>query len=254
MAASEIVAKMSSMNEQRAAALKNYTSQRTYELDYSGFPSHKHAKMTVDVSFNSPNGKQLKIVSEEGSELLRNRVLRKLVESEMEANDRSNKASTALTEENYEFTLSGSEQKDGRNCYVLSVKPKAKSKFLYDGRIWVDSEDFAVVHIEARPAKNPSFWIKRVDIEHQYGKFGFFWLPISNQSISSTRLGGRAVLTIDYGSYKVAPGTASPTHQNLAEPSVNARESRQRNVRLLSGSALELSLRASELVMGLTSH
>jgi hypothetical protein len=244
---------MVSMNEKRAEALKSYTSQRTYDLDYSGFPSHKHAKMTVEVTFKSPNGKELKIVSEEGSELLRTRVLRKLVESEQEANDRNNKAATALTEENYEFIPSGSEQKDGRKCYVLNVKPRTKSKFLYDGRIWVDTEDFAVVHIEARPAKNPSFWIKRVDIEHQYGKFGSFWLPVNNRSDSSTRLGGHAVLAIDYGAYKVEPG-ASSAHKLLVEPSLSVNKGRQQNNRLFSETSSDASLRATELVMQVASH
>jgi len=239
------------MNQKRAAALKTYMSKRTYELDYSGFPSHKHAKMIVDVSFRSPNDKHLKVVSEEGSELLLNSVLRKLVDSELEANDRGNKAATALTEENYEFTLSESEHKDGRNCYVLNVKPRTKSKFLYDGRIWVDSEDFAVVHIEARPAKSPSFWIKRVDIEHQYGKFGSFWLPISNRTASSTRLGGHAVLAIDYGSYNVEPDVSSSADKDLLDRTHKARRT---NVRPSPETTSDSPLRASELVIQLTSN
>ena len=208
LSTSEIVANMTAMNQKRAAALKGFTTQRTYELDYSGFPSHKHAKMVVEVSFTAPHDKELKIVSEEGSELLQKHVLHKLVESELEANARSNQAANALTEANYDFTLRGDEQKDGRNCYVLEVKPRTRSKFLYEGTVWVDSTDFAVVHILARPAKNPSFWTKRVDIEHRYEKVGDFWLPASNRSASSTRFGGHAVLDIDYGTYKMKTDTA----------------------------------------------
>ncbi len=71
----------------------------------------------------------------------------------------------------------GSESKDGRNCYVLEVTPKRKNKYLYNGKIWVDAKDFAVTHVEARPAVNPSFWISGTDIEHRYEKVGDFWLP-----------------------------------------------------------------------------
>jgi hypothetical protein len=159
----------------------------------------------VDARFDAPNHKELKVVSEEGSELLRTHVLHKLVESELEANNSDNRAATALTEANYSFSLVGQEQIDGRNCYVLQVIPRIKSKFLYDGKIWVDSEDFAVARISARPAKNPSFWISRVNIEHRYTKVGEFWLPTTNQSTSATRLGGHAALTIEYGSYIVQP-------------------------------------------------
>jgi len=193
ISSSEIVSRMMSMNEKRAAALKGFTSERTYDLDYSGFPSHKHAKMVIDVTFKAPQDKQLNIVSEEGSELLRK------------------------TNANYEFSLVGREEKDGRNCFILEVKPRAKSKFLYEGRVWVDVEEFAVVHIQARPAKNPSFWVNRAEIEHRYEKVGQFWLPVSNRSTSSTRLGGHATLAIDYGSYKVEPPASSASQQIPAQ-------------------------------------
>ena len=77
------------------------------------------------------------------------------------------------------------------------------SKLLYHGRIWVDSKDFAVCRIEAEPAKNPSFWIKKTDIHHSYLKVGDFWLPAENQSVSAIRGGGRAVLTIKYQNYEI---------------------------------------------------
>jgi hypothetical protein len=211
---SEIVSKMVAMNQERANNLQSFDSQRTYELDYKGFPSHKHARMVVDARFKAPQSKELKVISEQGSELLRKRVLRKLVESELEASNQANRAATALTEANYQFSLAGREQMDGRDCFVLNITPRTKNKFLYDGKIWVDTEDFAVVHIRARPAKNPSFWIKRVDIEHEYERVGTFWLFRSDESTSSIRLGGHATLKIDYGSYVVTPKEAMVPYDN----------------------------------------
>ena len=70
---------------------------------------------------------------------------------------------------------------------------------------WVDAADFAVARIEAAPAKNLSFWISSTAIHHKYTKTGDFWLPAKNESDTEVRLGGRAVLTIDYGVYDVAP-------------------------------------------------
>jgi hypothetical protein len=90
----------------------------------------------------------------------------------------------------------------GRPCYVLQVIPKRNQKLLYRGIIWVDASDFAVARIAAEPAKNPSFWISSTEIEHQYGKYGEFWLPAMNRSVTRVRLGGRAVLTINYGLYE----------------------------------------------------
>ncbi len=206
----EIASRMEAQNLKRAADLKAYTSKRNYDLDYHGFPSDKHANMTVDIHLIAPHTKSLVIVSESGSGTLRSHVLQKLVASEREASEKENQSATALSLANYEFTVVGEEEKDGRHCYVVDVKPKRKDKFLYVGRVWIDSTEYAVVHISAQPAKNPSFWITRVQIEHQYGKFGEFWLPIRNTSVSSTRFGGQATLTIDYGQYSVEGRTAQP--------------------------------------------
>ena len=71
------------------------------------------------------------------------------------------------------------------------------------GRIWVDATDFAVMRIEAEPAKNPSFWTKETQIEQIYSKVGDFWLPRSNRSTTTVRLGGHASFTIDYGEYRI---------------------------------------------------
>jgi hypothetical protein len=72
----------------------------------------------------------------------------------------------------------------------------------------VDAEDFAVVRIEAAPAKNPSFWTKETKIEQVYGKVGNFWLPVSNRSSSEVRLGGHASFTIDYQDYRITAASA----------------------------------------------
>ena len=83
------------------------------------------------------------------------------------------------------------------------MTPRRHDKFLYQGKIWIDPQDFAVVRIQARPARKPSFWISETLIEHEYRNTGGFWLPATNRSTTKVRLGGRAVLTIQYGKYDV---------------------------------------------------
>jgi len=68
---------------------------------------------------------------------------------------------SALTLENYRFQLVGYESGPFGAMYVLTVEPRKNEKYLYRGRIWVDADDFAVVRLEAEPAKNPSFWTKK---------------------------------------------------------------------------------------------
>ena len=163
--------------------------------------------MDVEVTYDPDSGKSFRIVSESGSKFLCNKVLKRAVDSEEEASH--DKSATALTAANYKFQLLGSESLAGRPTYVLDVVPIAASKFLYRGKIWVDAADFAVVKIDAEPAKNPSMWISRTQIAFTNAKTGEFWLPEQNRSETKVRIGGTAVLTIHYGPYQVVPEVAA---------------------------------------------
>jgi hypothetical protein len=203
LTASQVIEKLIENSGARAEALESYQGRRSYQLDYVGFPAKLHAEMTVDMSYQSPATKEFTVVSESGSKWIINHVFKRLLDSEREALDRENRQRTALDPQNYNFTLLP-DLGDATGCrYVLAVEPKIRNKFLFRGRIWVDDRDFAVCRIEAEPAQNPSFWIKRTEIHHAYLKVGDFWLPSDNRSICSLRLGGLATLTIRYEDYKI---------------------------------------------------
>lgn len=199
----QIVAQLTQENRKRAGDLKGYTEERHYSVTYHGFPVSLSASMVVEATYDAPGTKHFRIVSQTGSRLLVDRVLKRLLTTEEEA--ARDPQETALTPANYSFTLIDQEPLDGRLCYVLQVEPKTGSKLLYRGRIWVDASDYAVVKIDAQPAHNPSFWIRSTKIHHVYAKTGDFWLPEHNESDTQVRLGGSAVLTIDYGAYQTTP-------------------------------------------------
>jgi len=190
-------------NRERAEALRQFQSTRIYHLKYLGFPSDRDAEMTVNVNYQSPGKKEFTIVSQTGSKFIHTHVFKKLLEGEQEAADQENERRTALSAENYEFQMDGYANTPAGGEYIVEVKPKSDNKFLYRGKIWVDAKDFAVTQIKAEPAKNPSFWIKKTEIEHRYVKVDGFWLPLENHSESVIRLGGRATLTIEYKDYVV---------------------------------------------------
>src|ERR1700730_12743028 len=190
-------------NAERADALQKYQNRRFYSLDYTGFPTSFHAEMVVDMIYDAPATKQFKIISQSGPQWIIDKILKRLLDAELESMTEENRQRVALTPSNYDF--SGLERQDtADSCsYVVAVEPKIPSKLLFRGRIWVDSKDFAVCRIEAEPSKNPSFWIKKTDIHHSYLKIGDFWLPSENRSVSAVRGGGRAVLTIKYQNYEI---------------------------------------------------
>jgi hypothetical protein len=209
----EVVARMVQRNQQRADALRGFQGTRTYRLTYQGFPIRREAEMVTTIVYRAPDSKQFTEISQSGSKLIIDRVFRRLLESEQDALRAENRTRTALNTENYNFTLTAYESGPPQN-YVFQVEPKNPSKFLYRGKVWIDAQDFAVSRMEVEPAKSPSFWTKKSEISHVYAKVDGFWLPKQNRSVSTIRLGGQAVLTIDYNDYKIlGPPAAQPANQ-----------------------------------------
>jgi len=192
-------------NQQRTQQLLRYHAVRHYQAEYQGFATKLEGALEVEVNYNAASGKSFRILSESGSKLLCEKVLKRAVESEKEASRDSQ--STALTAANYKFHLAGIEDLAGRPAYILDVEPLVPSKFLYEGKIWVDAVDFALAKIEAKPAKSPSFWISRTTIHQSFAKTGIFWFPQHNRSDTKVRIGGAAIFNIDYGTYQIESKT-----------------------------------------------
>ncbi len=203
LTAAQVVENLVGMNLRRSQALHSYHGSRTYRVEYRGFPSSAKAEMVVDVTYRAPGTKEFTIRSSTGSRLIIDKVFKKLLQAEKDALSADAQRRTALSSENYDFTMAGYENTSSGSMYILTVEPRTKNKFLFRGRVWVDANDFAVVRLEAEPAKSPSFWTKSSQIEQSYIKVSDFWLPERNHSISSIRLGGRAELTIEYQQYRI---------------------------------------------------
>jgi hypothetical protein len=200
---SQVTEKLVQMNDVRFKALEGYRGRRTYDIVFTGFHTTLHAEMSVDVTYTAPDTKEFTIVSESGPKWMVSRILKRLIETERDAQKAPNRATVELNTQNYDFTSLENQTSTDGCSYVLAVQPKVPNKFLYRGRIWIHQQDFAICRIEAEPAKNPSLWITKTDIRQNYQKIGELWLPLDNQSISTVRLGGRATLTIKYQSYEI---------------------------------------------------
>src|ERR1043165_8434654 len=99
LSANEIIRRVATANAIRTARLRHYQSTRVYEVDYKGFGGDRHAKMTVQIDYQDGR-KKFSVLSEEGSKLLLNRVVRKALESEEEAATDEMQKRSALTENN----------------------------------------------------------------------------------------------------------------------------------------------------------
>jgi hypothetical protein len=210
----QVARKLQERNAQRAAALEQFSGTRIYRMQYRGFPSDRDAEMVVHMTYRAPDKKEFSVVSQSGSKFILDHVFKKLLEGEQEAANEENRRQTALSTDNYDFSAAGYEATPEGGLYVLNLLPRTKNKFLYRGKIWVDAKDFAVVRIEGEPARNPSFWIKKTEVKHRYVKVNDFWLPAENHTESVIRVGGRAILSIEYKDYRIMKAAPLPWIEN----------------------------------------
>ncbi len=85
---------------------------------------------------------------------MRHLVFDRLMQSEGETSSGREHHDSAITTANYEFKLAGEQEIGPYHCLVLEATPKRKDKYLFEGKMWVDAEDFAVVKIAGHPAKS----------------------------------------------------------------------------------------------------
>src|SRR5580700_2063171 len=107
LTSTQIVEEMARHNQARADGLRHYQSLRHYEVEYKGYSAKIDAKLVVEADFDAASGKTFHIVSQSGNKLLIDKVLKRLIDSEKDAE--KNKSSTALTAANYKFRLAGIE-------------------------------------------------------------------------------------------------------------------------------------------------
>jgi hypothetical protein len=155
---------------------------------------------------------EYEIVREGGSEYIRNKVLRPLLENEEKLFATTDASRSAVTPQNYD--LRGLEAAAEPGLVKLFVKPKRRDVSLIDGAVFVTEDEADLVRVEGRLAKNPSFWTKRVDVVRRYDRIGGMRVPVRLDSVAQVRLAGTSTLSMtwDYETIngeRVAAGAAT---------------------------------------------
>jgi hypothetical protein len=196
----QILHKMEQHDQATAGVFSGYTCLRRYALENRRF--HKNAELSVRMTYTSPGHKTFEVLSEQGSSVLRQRVLHPMLEAEEEAGRDDIRPHTRIVAANYDFKLIGTDVQQDRQSYLLQVTPKTHNKFLLRGKIWVDAKDFGIIRVEAVPAQNPSVFIRNTHVIQVSARFGEVWLPQFNHSNTDSFLFGHTEVTIDSWDYK----------------------------------------------------
>jgi hypothetical protein len=169
-----------------------YTAMRHLEARNPQFD--KSATMDVWTEGDG-NGFRYRIVGEEGSEYIRNRVFRETLEAEREMWASGAPNAAALTPDNYAFEERGIEA-DGSTSLLL--RPRRKDVLLIDGAIFLSPDDGDLIRMEGKLSKTPSFWTRHVQITRWYKRFAGVRMPVALESTANVRIAGRSTFRMTY--------------------------------------------------------
>jgi len=160
------------------------------------------------------------IVSERGSETVRGKVLRAMLEREEDLVNSGNGAKGDLTAANYEFA-DAVRNEDGSQ--VVQLKPKRNDPLLVEGHAVLD-DGGDLVRVEGKLSKNPSFWTSLVNIVRRYARIGGVRVPVSTETTAKVKFVGNSQLQVHYD-YETINGRPVSTNamQSVAPAHIAAR-------------------------------
>ena len=208
----EILDRMKAHDEWQRRYLIEYRMQRKFSATNLRFA--EDATLEVTTTFRRPDTIESQVLRAEGSKFIRERVFDKILEAENATQSTPAKQQIDIVPANYNFGYLGREDCDGRECYRLGIAPKRKEKYLIEGQIWIDAEDWGIVRIQGSPAKRPSFWARQTQIDRRYKRIDGMWLNDRLESISDVLIAGRSSLKIQYSyeSIQTDPQYGSPAN------------------------------------------
>jgi outer membrane lipoprotein-sorting protein len=190
--------------------VESYTVTEHYTVFRGKDETHPAAEMTVQTVYRRGSGKSYTILSESGSEFIRNHVLRTLLDNEKNLNLPGIVEHSWFTSANYEMQLKpgGIQLLDGRECFVLAIKPRRKATNMILGTLWVDAKDGSIVQIVGTATQSASIFTGAAQVMRHYVNINGFSMATQARAVSDSFLLGRTTVTIDYRDYQIQLRTA----------------------------------------------
>jgi hypothetical protein len=191
-------------------AQSNYTYQQTVtidEFDQRGARSGEY-KEVRDVIFSPAHERTEQFLGKPQSSLTRLKL------TDEDFRDLREIQPFVLTKDQafiYETKFRGDETMDGRDCWVLQIRPRQilQGQRLFDGMIWVDKQDFSVIRNEGQAVPQ----ILTTKTENLFPRFttirrkvdGDFWFPVKTYGDDQLQFRTGPLhmrLVIDYDKYQ----------------------------------------------------
>lgn len=157
-------------------------------------------------------GFHYRVIDEGGSDLIRKRVFRSMLENEEQVFASGDAARSSFTSINYDLTPGDSVEP---GLVKLFARPKRKDVTLIDGAVYITNTDADLVRVEGQLAKSPSFWTRRIEVVKQYARVAGLRVPVRIDSTAQIRLAGASTMTMTYD-YEMINGINVTSSQAVA--------------------------------------
>ena len=140
-------------------------------------------------------GFRYEIVSERGSEYVRNKVLRNLLHREQQLIDGGEANRAELSLQNYVFEEPAAY---GNGVRYITLKPKRKDMLLVNGRMVLNQDGTELLRVEGVLSKNPSFWTSVVNVIRDFARLDGVRVPVTTESIAKIKFAGLSRMSVRY--------------------------------------------------------
>jgi hypothetical protein len=139
-------------------------------------------------------GFRYQVVSERGSNTIRGRVLKALLERERELVASGDTERSDITAANYTFSA----ETAGPGVRYIGITPKRKDVLLVEGRMVLSEDSGELLRVEGKLSKNPSFWTSSVTVVRHYARIDGVRVPVATESVAKVKFAGMSKLDVDY--------------------------------------------------------
>lgn len=175
--------------------LDNRNSVETIEIEASLPTLSKNGRLRAIRRTMAAHHPTYQVLEVSGDSIVKHELIVRYLDADERAAELSN-ASKAITPANYTFRYVGAVQLRDDFTYVFRIIPHKRREGLINGVLWIDGETGIAVRLSGHVVKNPSIFIKRIDMTREnYLREGIVETRITHLVID-TRLVGTAQLVV----------------------------------------------------------
>ena len=202
---------------QQAVALGSYSAVTVVRAELPD--SAQQGEFELQRKFEAPHTLQFTPVHYTGDGFVKNNVITRLLQTEVDHVQKDDPSQTAINLANYKFSYRGLSRVNDRAVHVYQVKPHKKRPGLFKGRVYLDAHNGSLVRVEGSVVKSPSFFVKHIDFWQDYTDVQSFTLPVHIHSVAKARIVGRTIVDIVHRDYQAVPAitarVGTPAHLGI---------------------------------------